>query len=194
MKSKYIEQSEKKQQKALKIIQSLNIVNVWENIGARVNQVGSVKLGLLAAHRDIDFHIYTDQLDTKQSFAVISKLCANSAIKKCEFINLSDTEESCFEWHIWYNDEEDNLWQIDMIQIKSGSKYDGYFENVAEKIRNQMTENQKEIILKLKYETPENIKISGIEYYKAVIQDNIQTYEELLRWRENHQFNGIIEW
>ncbi|MBO5038686.1 MAG: phosphoglycerate mutase family protein [Alphaproteobacteria bacterium] len=194
MKSNYILQSEMQLQKAQKIIQSLNIVRVWGNIGAIVNQVGSVKLGLLAKHRDIDFHIYTDELNVKDSFAVISELCANPHVKKCEFTNLADTEENCFEWHLFYEDEQNELWQIDMIQIKRGSQYDGYFENVAVQILKQMTAMQKEIVLKLKYETPDDVKISGIEYYKAVIQDNVQTYEELLRWRAGHQFNGIIEW
>lgn len=194
MKSKYIEQSEKQQKKALEIIKSLNIVKMWENIGARVSQVGSVKLGLLAKHCDIDFHIYTEKLDIKQSFAVVTKLCVNPQVKKCEFTNLADTDENCLEWHIWYEDEEKALWQIDMIQIKSNTFYDGYFEKVAEQILNQMKLVQKETILKLKYETPENIKISGIEYYKAVIQDNIQTYEALLEWRKKHQFSGIIKW
>lgn len=194
MKSNYILQSEIQLQKAQKIIQSLNIVKMWENFGATVNQVGSVKLGLLAKHRDIDFHIYTDELDVKNSFNAIVELCANTHVKKCGFTNLAETEENCFEWHIWYEDEQKALWQIDMIQIKRGTIYEGYFENVAEQILKQMTAMQKETILKLKYETPDDVKISGIEYYKAVIQDNVQTYEELLRWRAEHQFNGIIEW
>lgn len=192
--SEYKEQSQKQSAKAWTIIQSLKLIEVWENIEAKVNLVGSLKIGVLAKHRDIDFHIYTNQLDVKTSFNVVAELCANPQVKKCEFINLADTEESCLEWHIWYSDEEDNLWQIDMIQIKSGSKYDGYFEKVAEQIGSQMTEKQKEIILKLKYETPNDVKISGIEYYKAVIQDNIETYDELLCWRENHRFSGVIEW
>ena len=194
MKSNYILQSEIQLQKVRKIIQSLYIVKVCENIGATVNQVGSVKLGLLAKHRDIDFHIYTDELNTKESFDVIAALCAHPRVKKCEFNNLADTEENCFEWHIWYKDEQNDLWQIDMIQIKRGTQYDGYFENVATQILNQMTPVQKETILKLKYETPDNTKIIGIEYYKAVIQDNVQTYEELLNWRKKHSFAGIIEW
>ena len=194
MKSNYILQSEIQLQKVRKIIQSLNIVKVWENIGAKVNKVGSVKLGLLAKNRDIDFHNYTDELNTKESFDVIAALCAHPRVKKCEFNNLADTEENCFEWHIWYEDEQNDLWQIDMIQIKRGTQYDGYFENVATQILNQMTPVQKETILKLKYETPDNTKISGIEYYKAVIQDNVQTYEELLNWRKKHSFAGIIEW
>ena len=194
MKNNYILQSEKQQQKALKIIQSLQLIKLWEKNGATVNQVGSVKLGLLAKHRDIDFHIYTDELNVKDSFAVISELCANPHVKKCEFTNLADTEENCFEWHLFYEDEQNELWQIDMIQIKRGSQYDGYFENVATQILQQMTPSQKEIILKLKYETPNEVKISGIEYYKAVIQDGAKTYEDLLEWRKKHPLNGIIEW
>ncbi|MBO5441393.1 MAG: phosphoglycerate mutase family protein [Alphaproteobacteria bacterium] len=194
MKNNYILQSEKQQQKALKIIQSLQLIKLWEKNGATVNQVGSVKLGLLAKHRDIDFHIYTDELNVKDSFAIISELCANPQVKKCEFTNLADTEENCFEWHLFYEDEQNELWQIDMIQIKRGSQYDGYFENVATQILQQMTPSQKEIILKLKYETPNEVKISGIEYYKAVIQDGAKTYEDLLEWRKKHPLNGIIEW
>lgn len=194
MNSEYITQSEKQRQKAHEIIQSLSLAELWEKIGATVNQVGSVKLGLLAKHRDIDFHIYTDKLNVKDSFAVIAEICVHPQIKKCEFTNLAETEENCFEWHLWYEDDETNLWQIDMIQIKRGTKYDGYFENVAVQILNQMMPQHKETILKLKYETPDNLKISGIEYYKAVIQDNVTAFDELLEWREKHNYKGIIEW
>ena len=194
MNNKYIAQSEKQLQKAHTIIQSLQLIQKWEQIGATVNQVGSVKLGLLAKHRDIDFHIYTDTLSVKDSFEVIAELCTHSQVKKCEFTNLAETEENCFEWHVWYEDEQKDLWQIDMIQIKRGTQYDGYFESVTEKILHRMTLTQKETILKLKYETPESLKISGIEYYKAVIQDNVTTFNELLEWRQKHDCEGIIEW
>lgn len=194
MNSKYTVQSEIQLQKAKEIIEYLQVDELWGKNGATVNQVGSVKLGLLAKHRDIDFHIYTDELNVKKSFCVMAELCAHPQIKKCEFTNLADTEENCFEWHLFYEDEQRELWQIDMIQIKRGSQYDGYFENVAAQILQQMTSSQKEIILKLKYETPNEVKISGIEYYKAVIQDGAKTYEDLLEWRKKHPLNGIIEW
>lgn len=194
MKNEYIIQSEKQLRKAHEIIQSLCLTEHWEKIGATVNQVGSVKLGLLAKHCDIDFHIYTDDLNIKESFAIITELCSHPQVKKCEFKNLADTDENCFEWHLWHEDDEGCLWQIDMIHMKRGSKYDGYFENVAEEILRQITPAQKETILKLKYETPDNLKISGIEYYKAVIQDNVKTYKELLVWRQTHSCEGIIAW
>ena len=32
-----------------------------------------------------------------------------------------------------------------------------------------------------------------IEYYKAVLKDNIQSFDELLKWKDKQLFNGIIE-
>lgn len=94
----------------------------------------------------------------------------------------------------WVEDRNGSLWQIDIIQILSGSKYDGRFEAVADKIKNAMTEEMRQTVLKLKFETPDNLKIGGIEYYKAVIQDGITDFDTFLKWRSKQNFNGIIEW
>ena len=194
MHDKYIQLSQKQTEKARMIISSLNLIEIWEKAGATINPVGSFRIGVLAKHRDIDFHIYTDSLDIGQSFAIIAEICRHKGIKKCTFANLAETDECCFEWHLYYEDDEAQTWQIDLIQIKKGSFYDGYFEKTAEKIIAAMTEEQRKTILRLKFETPDELKISGIEYYKAVIQDGVQTSEDLLRWRQTHRFDGIIEW
>lgn len=194
MDDKYIQLSQKQTERARMVISSLNLIEIWEKAGATINPVGSFRIGVLAKHRDIDFHIYTDSLDIGQSFAIIAELCRHKGIKKCTFANLAETDECCFEWHLYYEDDEAQTWQIDLIQIKKGSFYDGYFEKTAEKIIAAMTEEQRKTILRLKFETPDELKISGIEYYKAVIQDGVQTSEDLLRWRQTHRFDGIIEW
>lgn len=194
MDDKYIQLSQKQTEKARMVISSLNLIEIWEKAGATINPVGSFRIGVLAKHRDIDFHIYTDSLDIGRSFAIIAELCRHKGIKKCTFANLAETDECCFEWHLYYEDDEAQTWQIDLIQIKKGSFYDGYFEKTAEKIIAAMTEEQLKTILRLKFETPDELKISGIEYYKAVIQDGVQTSEDLLRWRQTHRFDGIIEW
>ena len=108
------------QAKAQLVIEQSSIRQAWEAIGATVNQVGSLAMGLLMKHRDIDFHIYTEKLDIAESFKVIQKICLNPAVKRMEYRNLADTAEACLEWHIWYlfGGEE---WQIDMIQILKGS-------------------------------------------------------------------------
>ena len=194
MDDKYIQLSQKQTEKARMVISSLNLIEIWEKAGATINPVGSFRIGVLAKHRDIDFHIYTDSLDIGRSFAIIAELCRHKGIKKCTFANLAETDECCFEWHLYYEDDEAQTWQIDLIQIKKGSFYDGYFEKTAEKIIAAMTEEQRKTILRLKFETPDELKISGIEYYQAVIQDGVQTPADLLRWRQTHRFDGIIEW
>ena len=194
MENNYIEKSQEIQKRAWEIVRKSRLVPLWEGIGAKVSLVGSLKIGVLAKHLDIDFHIYTKELKLGESFDIMAQISENLSIKTCQFINSAETQEQCFEWHLTCADAQQEIWQIDIIQIKEGSKYDGYFENICSQIKKEISDEQKETILKLKFETPENIKISGMEYYKAVMQDGIKTMDELLLWKKNHQFSGIIEW
>ena len=197
MNNNIIDISLNNQKKAFSIIKELDIENAFKSIGARVNLVGSLKMGLLMKNKDIDFHVYTSSLDIEKSFLAVSKIAKNKKIEKVTYTNLIDTDEHCIEWHLFYRDDynADNIeiWQIDIIHILEGSYYDGYFEKAADDVMNMITEEKRNIILKLKYETPDNIKIMGIEYYKAVLKDNVQTYEEFIKWRDKQSYNGIIE-
>ena len=121
-------------ERARQIVQATDIINIWKSIGAEINLVGSLKMGLMMKHRDIDFHVYTPRLTPAISFQAITQLAANPAIKRIEYKNLIDTDEHCIEWHAWYEDTDCESWQIDMIHILKGSYYDGYFEQVAERI------------------------------------------------------------
>ena len=181
------------QEKALQVIKNSGIRQAWEAIGATVNPVGSMAMGLLMKHRDIDFHIYTDKLDIAESFEVMKKICANPAVTRMEYRNLADTEEACLEFHVWFMLDEEE-WQIDMIQILKGSQFDGYFEHVAQRIKTVLTPETRRAILHLKYLTPDNEHIMGIEYYQAVIADGVRTYPEFIEWRKTHPANGIITW
>ena len=194
--NKIIEISNNNQKKAFSIIKELDIENAFKNIGARINLVGSLKMGLLMKNKDIDFHVYTPELNIEKSFLAVSKISSNIKIEKVTYNNLIDTDEHCIEWHLFYkeNDKDYNeIWQIDIIHILEGSYYDGYFEKVAHDIMNMLTEEKRNIILKLKYETPYNTKIMGIEYYKAVLQYNVTNFEDFIKWRDKQLFNGIIE-
>lgn len=194
--NKIIEIANNNQKKAFNIIEELDIENAFKNIGARINLVGSLKMGLLMKNKDIDFHVYTPELNIEKSFLAVSKISSNIKIEKVTYNNLIDTDEHCIEWHLFYkeNDKDDNeIWQIDIIHILEGSYYDGYFEKVADEIINMLTEEKRNIILQLKYKTPDDIKIMGIEYYKAVLQYNVTNFEDFIKWRDEQLFNGIIE-
>ena len=189
-----LELAKRNQQKAWEIIEDTRIVRIWEGIGAKVNLVGSLRTGLLMKHRDIDFHIYTSPLDLSASFRAMAELAENTSVKKIEYTNLLHTAEACIEWHAWYRDMEGELWQMDMIHIQEGSRYDGYFERVAERISAVLTDEMRLAILKLKYETPDTEKIMGVEYYQAVIQDGVRSYPEFEEWRRLHPAVGVVEW
>lgn len=189
-----LELAKRNQQKAWEIIEDTRIVRIWEGIGAKVNLVGSLRTGLLVKHRDIDFHIYTSPWDLSASFRAMAELAENTSVKKIEYTNLLHTEEACIEWHAWYQDMEGELWQMDMIHIQEGSRYDGYFERVAERISAVLTDEMRLAILKLKYETPDTEKIMGVEYYQAVIQDGVRSYPEFEEWRRLHPAVGVVEW
>ena len=189
-----LELAKRNQKKAWEIIEDTRIVRIWEGIGAKVNLVGSLRTGLLMKHRDIDFHIYTSPLDLSASFRAMAELAENTSIKRIEYTNLLHTAEACIEWHAWYQDMEGELWQMDMIHIQEGSRYDGYFERVAERISAVLTDEMRLAILKLKYETPDMEKIMGVEYYQAVIQDGVRSYPEFEEWRRLHPAVGVVEW
>lgn len=182
------------QQRAWKVIEDARIIPIWESIGAEVNLVGSLKTGLLMKHLDIDFHIYTPSFSLSDSFQAMMKLGENKSIRKIEHVNLLDTSEACLEWHAWYRDARNDLWQIDMIHILKGSRYDGFFEKFAERLTAVLTDETRKVILKLKNETPETEKIMGVEYYQAVIRDGVRSYDEFMEWRGQHPVTDIVEW
>ena len=107
-------------------------------------------MGLLMKHRDIDLHIYSDPVVLRDSFQVMALLAEHPAVERMEYLNGLHTEEACVEWHVGYRDDEAQLWQIDMIHICRGSRYDGYFERVAERIKSVLTDETRETILRLK--------------------------------------------
>ena len=189
-----LELAEKNQREAWEVIRKTDVMNIWKSVGAEINLVGSLNMGLLVKNRDVDFHIYSSPLTPAGSFMAMAKLAENTSVKKIECVNLLHTVEACVEWHAWYQDSDNALWQIDMIHIRKGSRYDGYFEKVAERISSVLTDETKRVILQLKNETPESEKIMGIEYYQAVIRDGVRTYAGFEEWRKEHPVGGVLEW
>lgn len=186
--------SEQMMQRARRIIHRLGIEEAWRAVGAEPHLVGSVSMGLLMKHRDIDYHIYSSPLHIEDSFAAVARIAAHCGVEHLSYLNLLHTEEACIEWHLAFRDECGEMWQIDMIHIVRGSRYDGYFERQAACIAAALTPESREVILRLKYETPPDSKIAGIEYYRAVIEGGVCDYEAFEEWRRQHPVTGIVEW
>ena len=180
--------------RAKEIIADTGIEAIWRSVGVEPRLVGSVKTGLLVKHLDIDFHVYSNPVVIADSFAAMAKLAEHPAIRRVECINSLDTDEHCIEWHAYYLDREGDEWQIDMIHILGGSRYDGFFERMAERITQVLTPETRGTILRLKHETPDDEKIMGVEYYQAVLRDGVRTYTDFMNWRKRHPVTGVVEW
>ncbi len=192
--SDILDLSGRNQRRAWDIIRRLDIMKIWADAGAEAHVVGSLAMGLIMTHRDIDIHVYSSPLTVEGSFAAMAKLAVNAAIKKIECRNLLDTDEACIEWHAWYDDGDGGPWQIDIIHILKGSRYDGFFERMAERIKAALTDETRLAILRLKAETPEDVHIMGVEYYQAVLRGGVRTLADFIRWRQEHPVTGIVEW
>ena len=182
------------QQRAREVIRDSGLEAAWRSVGAEPNLVGSLRTGLLMTHRDIDFHIYSSPLRLADSFAAMARLAENSRIRSITFNNLLDAPDQCLEWHAWYADADDRLWQIDMIHMPKGSAYDGYFERVADRISAALTDETRLAILRLKFETSATEHVPGIAYCMAVLRDGVRTYDAFAEWRRTHPLTGIVEW
>lgn len=182
------------QQTASRIYMESEIPLVWEKAGCRVNLVGSLRMGLLATHRDIDLHVYSTNITEQSSFAIASQMSALPGVKEITCINGLHTDEHCMAWHVKYMSENGEEWKFDIIHIEEGTEYDGYFERMADRIQEVMTPHQHDLILRLKFETPEGETIHGVEYYEAVIADGVSSLTELRDWVAKHRKKTTDYW
>ena len=190
----YLRESEEILKQAKRVICEAGIREAWEGIGARVNLVGSVKMDLMANHRDIDFHIYTDPFVMADSFIAIARLAENPRIHIVTYTNLVEAEDRCIEWHAHYRGEAEDEWRIDMIHILPDSPYAGYFEHVAERIMAVLTPETREAILRIKFSLPDDAKVPGIRIYRAVIEGGVRKLYDFQKWDVAHPINGIEKW
>ena len=181
------------QERARGVLESSGIADVWERNGCHVNLVGSLRMGLLASHRDIDLHVYSKGITEEGSFAIAAQVARLPGVTEIRCINGLHTDEHCVAWHIFYRCD-DEVWQFDVIHIEEGTEYDGFFERMADRIVEVMTSGQKEIILRLKFEAPSGSDFHGVEFYEAVIADGISNMVEFEEWITDHRKKPMYYW
>lgn len=190
----YYTLAQRNQQRAFEILSESKVIDLWQSNGCRVNLIGSLAMNLLVKHLDIDLHVYSSGITEESSFAIVSQIAKDARIKEIKCINGLHTDEHCIAWHISYEDVDSRIWQIDIIHIESGTQYDGYFEKMAERINERLTDEERDTIMRLKYETPEGEVIHGVEYYQAVMEADVKTLPELRAWVADNRKTGGSYW
>ena len=79
------------QERARGVLVSSGIADVWERNGCRVNLVGSLRMGLLASHRDIDLHVYSKGITEEGSFAIAAQVARLPGVTeiRCQVVNFA---------------------------------------------------------------------------------------------------------
>ncbi|MDE6277776.1 MAG: phosphoglycerate mutase family protein [Muribaculaceae bacterium] len=186
--------AERNRERAREVLAEAGIIDILQTAGCRVELVGSLRMGLLASHRDIDLHVYSSGISAEKSFAMMARVAEGPRVAEIRCINGLHTSEHCVAWHVFYKAGDEETWQIDIIHIEAGTEYDGYFEKMADRIKAVMTDEEREAILRLKFETSESTNYHGVEYYEAVIGNGVRTAEELAAWVEEHRKGPQYYW
>lgn len=187
------EMASSNQRKAHEVLRRSGVADIWLRNGGRVNIVGSLRMGLLASHRDIDLHVYSVGITEERSFAIAAQMAKLPGVTEIKCHNGLHTDERCMAWHVSYV-YEDETWQLDIIHIEEGSEYDGYFERMADRIVEVMTPAQRAVILRLKFATPPDRDYHGVEYYEAVIADGIDSMDDFESWVVAHRQKPAYYW
>lgn len=181
-------------QKGLGVLAESGFVEIMTAAGWRVNLVGSLRMGLLASHRDIDLHVYSHAITTTTSFSGMGRIAADRRVTELKCINGLHTNERCIAWHVHFKAGDGEIWKFDIIHIESGTEYDGYFERMADRIVQVMTTQQRDTILRLKFATPPHLDYHGVEYYEAVISDGVTTFPAFEEWVTTHRKRPPYYW
>ena len=176
------------------VLRDSGVLEAWESIGGEICGVGSFRTGLMMKKRDIDLHIYTETLDAERTLRALTPVIASGRTVGLIYANGAGTEEHCLEWHLRLADDSGEEWTIDMIQILAGTKYEGVMEDVAEAVIDAATPEIRKRILVLNNACPDGVKICGIEYCKAVIDDRVTSWPEFMAWRENNPPDSLMDW
>jgi hypothetical protein len=169
---------------AYNIINELNIENVFKEYDYKANLIGSVPTKLLMNNLDIDYHVYSNNMNINDIYKLIGVIATNKRIIETSFFNFFDSEDKSYDCHLHYLDNDNNKWRIDIIFIKNNSPYVGKAENIRDIINNNITQDQRNKILRIKNELyKNNIEFHGIEVYKAVIEFAISTTEDFIKWK-----------
>ena len=179
--------------RAEQFLRNSGLLEAWESVGAKVRCVGSFRTGLMMKDRDIDLHVYTENLDPERAREAL-KPFSTSPGAQLTCIDNAGTAENCLEWHLRMPDGSGDLWSIDMIQLLAGSEWDGFFEDTAEAVIAALTPESRRRILELKAAEPDGMNVCGIEFCKAVLDDRVTSWQEFLKWRRNNPTETLLKW
>ncbi len=189
---KFLEKAEELQRQALGVIEEIGLLTKWERVGKPI-LVGSVRFGLMTTP-NIDLEIYVDRPDIKAGFEVIQKFALLPSVKKIRYSNELKTIHEGLYWRIDYVDEKSVTWNIDNWMLSHYHPHTEIADKFARAMERALTLESRHRILEIKANIPPELEARGIDIYKAVLRDGIETSYEFQEWIKDNPPVEIEHW
>ncbi|WP_236575623.1 hypothetical protein [Paenibacillus sp. USDA918EY] len=137
--------------------------------------------------------IYCDEPNVESGFEVLKNLAIHPNVTKARFSNHLDGPDQGLYFQIRYKNDDGEVWKLDMWLL--AHDHPGpCARDLVEPLKNALDDAKRKTILTFKEEAIKNgIKIPSIQIYEAVMDHNIQNFNELMRWHEK-QPQGLTTW
>ena len=188
-----IERAAKRKRVAEGIVADLDLVRRWQRFGRPVF-VGAFAYDLLV-DPDIDMEIYCSGLNVEHGFRVLGECALNQRVTKARFSNELAGPDKALYWQLRYRQDDGIEWKIDMWSAPAD--YDlPRGEHLVEPMRAALTRESRTTILELKERRAHDLSLrcGSIELYRAVLDDNVRTAEQLRTWLGSHETGELSNW
>lgn len=173
-----LEEQNKLQKQAFEVIEKLDLNNILDKYG-QFSLVGSIEYGLMT-WRDIDANLAMRADPTDNEYWDIVKTIFS--LPKVKLLTLADNRQrleadrpKSMYLGIKYEDDENNIWKIDIRLLSKGSITT---DRVTELIKENITEESRITILQIKSQVCDNPKyhkaFSSVDIYEAVLLSGVK--------------------
>lgn len=189
-----IEHSKRLKIEALHVVENLNLISLWKEVGGDPYLVGALAYDL-ALSPDIDMEIFCDIPRIDDGFKILNACAHQPGCRAARFRNAMDGPDQGYYWQIRYQQPNGRLWKIDMWSVQLDHPGPTSRDMIAP-IQQALDREKRQTILTLKHAASDdpNVTCPSIFLYQAVLADGVRNYDDLLDWIYSHNVEGINDW
>lgn len=184
--------AEKRRERALNILERLDLLSRWSRYGNPVI-VGAMSFGLMVA-LDIDMEIYSDDPRIEHGFELLSKVARLPGVHQVRFSNELAGPDQGLYWQIRFQDQGGETWKVDSWLLGHDHPHAHWAEKLTQAMQRALTDETRRAILEIKEAILGEPGIRGLDIYKAVLEGQVRCPEGFRDWIREHKKAGIDLW
>jgi hypothetical protein len=194
VKPNLFEYSQYLQNEAAVVLESLDLLSLWQKQCGQPFLVGALAYGLALAP-DIDLEIFCSHPTIEAGFDVLKSCAVKPGCLATRFRNEMAGPDQGYYWQVQYQKERGLIWKIDMWSFHMDHPGPTSREMIAP-MGQVLNDENKKVILYLKHailKDPDT-QCASIDLYQAVLADGVRSFEELKTWLTTHKPEKINDW